>query len=92
MSFARSALCSSIAAAALVTTFVVFAPEADTLTVAAQVETAAATPRAAAADTAPSRRIVRVAAASNDATCQKTRRKFWVEGEGWIVRRVATCH
>ena len=24
--------------------------------------------------------------------CQKSRRKLWVEGEGWIVRRVATCN
>ncbi len=92
MSFARSALCSSIAAAALATTFVVFAPEADTLAASAQVATAPVTPRPTAADISPSRRTVRVATASSDATCQKTRRKFWVEGEGWIVRRVATCH
>ena len=24
--------------------------------------------------------------------CQKARRKMFVEGEGWIVRRVTTCH
>ena len=30
--------------------------------------------------------------ADEEPGCQKTRRKLWVEGEGWIVRRVTTCH
>lgn len=25
------------------------------------------------------------------ANCSRTRRRLWVEGEGWIVRRVTTC-
>jgi len=25
------------------------------------------------------------------AACAKIRKKLWVEGEGWIVRRVAVC-
>ena len=24
-------------------------------------------------------------------TCSRLRRRLWVEGEGWIVRRVTTC-
>ncbi|WP_336489317.1 hypothetical protein [Methylobacterium nigriterrae] len=24
-------------------------------------------------------------------TCSRSRRRLWVEGEGWIVRRVTTC-
>jgi hypothetical protein len=26
-----------------------------------------------------------------DAGCQKSRRRLWVESEGWVVRRVTTC-
>ena len=29
--------------------------------------------------------------ADEDAACSRVRRKLWVEGEGWIVRRVTTC-
>jgi hypothetical protein len=68
----------------------------------------AATPRtsalAAPADTRQAGRTQTAAAAAVDTTgsvakpaeeepgCQKARRKLWVEGEGWIVRRVTTCH
>ncbi|NEU14199.1 hypothetical protein G3T14_18990 [Methylobacterium sp. BTF04] len=24
--------------------------------------------------------------------CSRSRRRLWVDGEGWIVRRVTTCH
>ena len=24
--------------------------------------------------------------------CDRARRRLWVEGEGWVVRRVATCY
>lgn len=27
----------------------------------------------------------------DDASCLTARKKLWVEGEGWIVRRVTTC-
>lgn len=30
-------------------------------------------------------------AAEDGAGCQRSRRKLWVEGEGWIVRRVTQC-
>jgi hypothetical protein len=26
------------------------------------------------------------------APCPRVRRRLWVEGEGWIVRRVSSCH
>ena len=29
--------------------------------------------------------------AAPEEACFQTRKKLWVEGEGWIVRRVATC-
>lgn len=33
-----------------------------------------------------------VAEADDDsANCTKSRRRLWVDGEGWIVRRVTTC-
>jgi len=25
-------------------------------------------------------------------TCDRPRRRLWVEGEGWVVRRVSACH
>lgn len=27
-----------------------------------------------------------------DANCSRSRKRLWVEGEGWIVRRVTTCY
>jgi hypothetical protein len=44
-----------------------------------------------------------VAAASDETTasardsqesagCQRPRRKLWVDGEGWVIRRVTICH
>ena len=29
--------------------------------------------------------------ASDDPACQKVRKRLWIEGEGWIVRKVALC-
>jgi hypothetical protein len=28
----------------------------------------------------------------NDANCARSRMRLWVEGEGWIVRKVTTCY
>lgn len=25
------------------------------------------------------------------ATCSRARRRLWIEGEGWVVRRITTC-
>jgi hypothetical protein len=30
-------------------------------------------------------------AEEENANCTKSRKRLWVEGEGWIVRRVTTC-
>ncbi len=29
--------------------------------------------------------------AADDANCHKVRKRLWVDGEGWIVRRVSIC-
>ena len=37
---------------------------------------------------------VRPAAASEpeeDTTCSRARKRLWIEGEGWVVRRITTC-
>jgi len=34
---------------------------------------------------------IAVPAPAQDANCQKSRKRLWVDGEGWIVRRVTTC-
>jgi len=39
----------------------------------------------------PGRTGATLVAASSDPSCSRARRKLWVEGEGWIVRRVAVC-
>ncbi|MDR7035299.1 MULTISPECIES: hypothetical protein [Methylobacterium] len=38
------------------------------------------------------RPVASVTEAEDDtANCSRSRRRLWVEGEGWIVRRVTTC-
>ncbi len=32
-----------------------------------------------------------VGEAEEDTNCSRTRRRLWIEGEGWIVRRITTC-
>jgi hypothetical protein len=27
----------------------------------------------------------------DDASCSRARRRLWIEGEGWVVRRITTC-
>ena len=34
----------------------------------------------------------RTRVASLGVECPRERKRLWVEGEGWIVRRVTTCH
>ncbi len=47
------------------------------------------------ARTAMGRSITPVAAVTetdeDTTTCSRSRRRLWVDGEGWIVRRVTTC-
>lgn len=33
----------------------------------------------------------RLVVASSEASCPRLRRRLWIEGEGWVVRRVALC-
>ena len=28
---------------------------------------------------------------TDDSACSRARRRLWIEGEGWIVRRITTC-
>jgi len=55
----------------------------------------AANPGSAEASALPTRPITAVAAMTegdDDLTnCSRSRRRLWVDGEGWIVRRVTTC-
>ncbi|MDP4004916.1 hypothetical protein [Methylobacterium sp. NEAU K] len=57
-----------------------------------------------AAEAAPSQAETKVAEATqpqvhpvaavdrdDDATCSRMRRRLWIEGEGWVVRRITTC-
>ena len=32
-----------------------------------------------------------VPSAEQEVLCSRVRKRFWVEGEGWIVRRVSAC-
>lgn len=40
-----------------------------------------------------SARIHPVAAIERDdeTACSRTRRRLWIDGEGWVVRRITTC-
>ena len=31
-------------------------------------------------------------ASADQPACDRARRRLWVEGEGWVVRRVSTCY
>lgn len=35
--------------------------------------------------------IASVEAEDDQTNCTRSRRRLWVDGEGWIVRRVTTC-
>lgn len=43
------------------------------------------------AEAAPAVQPAAVADEEDNAVCNRARRRLWVEGEGWIVRRVTTC-
>ena len=32
------------------------------------------------------------ASGEDEPACSRPRRRLWVEGEGWVVRRVSACH
>jgi hypothetical protein len=48
----------------------------------------AAVPRAPEAEAV---RATRFTALGREAPCPQTRKKLWVDGRGWVVRRVAAC-
>ncbi len=52
--------------------------------------------RAMAAAATPSARVQAASAEVTDESdglnCGKSRKRLWVEGEGWVVRKVTTCH
>ena len=56
---------------------------------------AAAAPASTAAPAESAQRLPRVrkaeAAPMEGASCSSARQKLWVEGEGWVVRRVNRC-
>ena len=35
---------------------------------------------------------IRLPEGFDDRTCVKSRKRLWINGDGWVVRRVATCH
>ena len=41
--------------------------------------------------TAPVRAASTTEGEDDGGTCSRIRRRLWVEGEGWIVRRITTC-
>ena len=43
------------------------------------------------ADDLPETSAIAKVPSDHQASCDRTRKRFWVEGEGWIVRRVAVC-
>lgn len=43
------------------------------------------------AETSAVVRPVSATEGEDDANCSRIRRRLWVEGEGWIVRRITTC-
>ncbi|MCJ2010138.1 hypothetical protein MKK70_25795 [Methylobacterium sp. E-041] len=41
--------------------------------------------------TPPVRPVSATEGEDDGGTCSRIRRRLWVEGEGWIVRRITTC-
>lgn len=99
----RNALFVVVAIALLIVTSIAFAPAAVSSPgeTAKDASTTGSLPEPRAARTpSPSRSKVERAeprsestlvVASSDASCTRARRKLWVEGEGWMVRKVAMC-
>jgi hypothetical protein len=86
-----------LGAAGLAAGLVIFLPFASfSLPLAAASSPARATkPAAAMLDRAKTARVKDPETTSSvtpaDDKCLRSRKRLWVEGEGWVVRRVATC-
>jgi hypothetical protein len=53
--------------------------------------TASAEPAATESAPVAAIRPVSVTTAESNQVCGRARRRLWIEGEGWVVRKVATC-
>ncbi len=45
----------------------------------------------AASQVDPVKRVAESDAEDDGGTCTRARRRLWVDGEGWVVRRITTC-
>ncbi|MBE7200530.1 MAG: hypothetical protein INR70_22385 [Parafilimonas terrae] len=43
------------------------------------------------ADAGPQVHAASSADRDDEASCSRARRRLWIEGEGWVVRRITTC-
>lgn len=90
----RSHRLPAIAAAVLIGSLTAISP-ALSMFPAPKPAAAAAAPVSTAAPSESAHRPVRVrkaeAAPMEGASCSSARQKLWVEGEGWVVRRVNRC-
>jgi hypothetical protein len=43
------------------------------------------------ADAGPQSHAIAGADRDDEASCSRARRRLWIEGEGWVVRRITTC-
>ncbi|MCJ2068766.1 hypothetical protein MKK75_08115 [Methylobacterium sp. J-030] len=43
------------------------------------------------ADAGPQVHAATGAERDDEASCSRARRRLWIEGEGWVVRRITTC-
>ncbi|MCJ2135764.1 hypothetical protein MKK69_17170 [Methylobacterium sp. J-026] len=43
------------------------------------------------ADASPQVHSATSADRDDEASCSRSRRRLWIEGEGWVVRRITTC-
>jgi hypothetical protein len=43
------------------------------------------------ADASPQAHAIAGVDRDDEASCSRARRRLWIEGEGWVVRRITTC-
>lgn len=57
----------------------------------ASAQAAGEPPEVKVADAGPQVHAAASADRDDEASCSRARRRLWIEGEGWVVRRVTTC-
>lgn len=57
----------------------------------AAAQAAAETAETKVADASPQVHATVNADRDDEASCSRARRRLWIEGEGWVVRRITTC-